>query len=390
MITAETIDRITRFDSHGLPVVSVYMEVPLDPSDRNAIRARAESLLQQLDPLAEDESLDHEAKMSVRQDMSRIGDAVRMERFDAGSVAFFSCSGADLFEEVPLPRAVHDRVMVDGTPWVRPMLAVLDEYHRLGIVIVDSRGAQVWELYQDELREEGRVRDKNLRKPDYAGGWMGWSAYPARNKMEEYTKRHFRRVAQVLTDLDRGQRYDVIVVGGHVGEIQAFVEELPNTVRDKVIGTFEVDPNTVDRGLLKEQGGRFLEAYERDQERRMVADVFERAAEGRPAAIGLRQTLWAGSMSAIGQLLVQDGLVTPGVVCDNCGWLGVSGDTCPVCTNQLRQTPDVIDELVEAVIDESGSVEHVVAEDTQLNERGVAAELRFPLPPQPDATTGAR
>jgi peptide chain release factor subunit 1 len=386
MITAETIDRITRFDSHGLPVVSVYMEVPLDPSDRNNIRGRAESLLQQLDPLAADESLDREARLSVRQDVSRIGDAVRLERFDAGAVAFFSCSGADLFEEVPLPRAVHDRVMVDGTPWVRPMLAVLDEYHRCGIVIVDSRTARVWELYQDELREEERVRSRNVRKDDYAGGWQGYQELPARHRAMEYTKRHFRRVAQILTDLDRGQRYDVLVIGGHLGEVPAFIDELPNHLRRKVIGTFEVDPGTVDRGVLKSEAGKLLEAYERDQERRLVDDVFERVAEGRPAAIGIPQTLWAGSVSAIDRLLVQDGVIEPGVACDNCGWLGTRGETCPVCASALRQTPDVIDELVEAVIDESGSVEHVQAENTRLREHGVAAALRFPLPPQPNST----
>ena len=40
----------------------------------------------------------------------------------------------------------------------------------------------------------------------------------------------------------------------------------------------------------------------------------------------------------------------------------------------------MIDELVEAVIGESGLTRHVAA-DTGLSEYIVAAELRFPLPP---------
>jgi hypothetical protein len=382
MLTAETIDRITHFDSHGMPVVSVYLEVPLEVSDRAAMPGRAESVLQQLAPLTDDESLDHDAKMSVRGDLDRIGLAAKESRFPAGGVAFFSCSAAGFFEEVTLPRAVHDRVMVDETPWVRPMLAVLDEYHRAGVVIVDRAAAQLWELYQDELEEDTRVKDPKLRRRNYAGGWRGYREHPVQHKAMELEKKHFRHVAEVLRDRAGAHRYDVLIVGGHDEEVSGFLDHLPRDLRDKVVGTFEVDPNTVDRGVVKEQAGRILEQYERDQERQWVADVLERAAEHKPAAIGVRDTLWAASMAAIQDLLVQEDVVEPGVACDNCGWLGLSGEGCPVCGSTLRHTPDVLDELVEAVVSESGTVEHVRA-DTPLREHVTVAALRFPVPPEP-------
>jgi peptide chain release factor subunit 1 len=302
-------------------------------------------------------------------------------------MAFFSCSGADLYEEVPLPRSVRERVMVDETPWVRPMLAVLDEYHRLGIVIVDRAAAQVWELYQDELQEDERIKDRKLRSPNRAGGWQGWDEWRVHNKVGELGKKHFRHVVDELRNLARDHRFDVLAVGGHREEIDVFLDYLPRELREKVVGTFEVDPATVNRGVVKEHGGRILTEYEREQERRWVAQVLERAAEHKPAALGLRQCLWAGSMSAIQDLLVQNDVIEPGVVCDNCGWLGVQGETCPVCASTLRATPDVIDELVEAVIDESGTVEHVDA-DTELTQHTVIASLRFPLPPEPEPAAG--
>jgi peptide chain release factor subunit 1 len=107
----------------------------------------------------------------------------------------------------------------------------------------------------------------------------------------------------------------------------------------------------------------------------------ERVATRRPAALGLPDCLWAGSVAAVETLLVQEGAMAPGVVCDESGWLAMSGDTCPLCGRATRRTPDVIDELSEAVIDEGGLVEHVLA-DTELREHVVAASLRFPLPPR--------
>jgi hypothetical protein len=49
----------------------------------------------------------------------------------------------------------------------------------------------------------------------------------------------------------------------------------------------------------------------------------------------------------------------------------------------VRRAADIVDELVQVVIDEGGSIEHVRA-DTALKEYLVAASLRFALPPEPE------
>ena len=53
-----------------------------------------------------------------------------------------------------------------------------------------------------------------------------------------------------------------------------------------------------------------------------------------------------------------------------------------MCGARTRETPDIIDELVEAVIDAGGAIEHVEAE-TALRKHTIAVALRFPLPPLP-------
>jgi peptide chain release factor subunit 1 len=104
------------------------------------------------------------------------------------------------------------------------------------------------------------------------------------------------------------------------------------------------------------------------------------AAAGGLATAGLDTCLQAGSVAAIQQLLVQEGATAPGVVCDESGWLALAGDTCPLCGKPTRHTEDVIGELVQAVIDDGGSIRHVETE-TKLKDHTVAATLRFPLPP---------
>lgn len=68
----------------------------------------------------------------------------------------------------------------------------------------------------------------------------------------------------------------------------------------------------------------------------MIADAVETSAAGGLAVLGLPQCLWTGSVAAVGDLLVQDGAVAPGVICDEDRWLALSGDTCQVCGRPVR------------------------------------------------------
>jgi Bacterial archaeo-eukaryotic release factor family 10 len=382
MITAETIDRVTRFDGGRLPVVSAYLGLDANPQDRRSLPTRASSLLHEIRPMTKDDSLNREARLSLRGDLERIEAELSQERTKPGAVAIFSCSSSSFYEEVELPRRVRDRVVVDATPWVRPMLAVLDEYHRACVLILDKEMARTWEFYQGEINETSEVLDKSLRKPDYAG-WHGFEEYNVRNKDEELTKKHFRKVATVLDDFFRAGRFELLVVGGHDHEVPVFEEFLGPRLRGSVAGTFTIDPHTATIADIRASARAVLDQYERNEERQWVAEVIEKQAAGGNAAVGLERCLWAGSVAAIQRLLVQDDATAAGVVCDESGWLAESGDTCIICGQPTRKTDDVIDELAQAVIDTAGTVEHVLA-DTPLRDHLAAADLRFPLPPKPD------
>jgi hypothetical protein len=377
MTAQQTIDRILHFDRNGLPVVSFY--VAGDPT--GSLPTRVNSLLDQIRQLAKDQdrTLDHEARLSIRGDLERIVEASAEGRWKQGTTAVFSCSGRDFFEEVSLPRALRDRVVVDTTPWVRPMLAILDEYHRMCVAVVDKASAELWELYLNEIRQVRRLQTPVLRKPDFA---YGMQEHKVQNKAEELAKTHYRRVATVVEELYRANGFDLLAVGGHPYEMSAFTEALPRPVRERLAGTFSIDAHTATPADVQREAESIMDNYESDSERQLVTEIIEAVAERRRAALGLDDCLWAGTLAAIDRLAVQESTSVPGVVCDPSGWLALSGETCPLCGEPTRPTGDVINDLVEAVIDDGGSVEHV-AGDTDLRTHIAGALLRFPLSPKP-------
>ena len=386
--SARTLDRIARLHSEGLPLVSVYLAVHPGPDGQRALRTKADSLLHRIRSLADDGPLDHDARMSLRADIEEVEKIARTEMPGRGTLAIFACSGAGVLELVRLPRPVRDRIMVDATPWIGPMLAVLDQYPRCCAMVVDRESAHVWELYLGEMRDAGRLESRALRSAAHPG-WHGLAERRARNKADELSKRHFREVAAALDRLFRAERYDVLAVGGHEHELPGVLEFLPRTLRERVAGTFAIDPRTATAATVRLHVQAILERYQLDKEQRSVCEVLQAVASGRLAVAGLEPCLWAGSLAAVRALLVQDGAVAPGVVCDASGWFATSGDACPLCGGPTRSTPDVIDELVESVIDEGGSIQHVRA-DTDLRAHLTAAWLRFALPPEPPSAEEAR
>jgi peptide chain release factor subunit 1 len=232
-------------------------------------------------------------------------------------------------------------------------------------------------MYQDEMHEVETVTDP-LRKADNRGTR---AEDRIQNRVDEQSKRHFRRVAQVIGQLLRTDGYDVLIVGGHEYELGEFFRLLPHELRGRVAGTFSADPVATPVAEIRSSAEGIMRRYQLEQDQRLVAHVQELAAAGGLAALGPEDCLWAGSMSAIDTLLLRDGTTLLGVLCDESRWLAASGDVCPVCGKPTRYTPDVLDELAAAVIETGGSARQIAA-DLMPEECPTAAQLRFPPPPR--------
>jgi peptide chain release factor subunit 1 len=392
MIAVQELNRLIDFRADGSPVVSLYAVVPADPRDRQGLRARVNSLLDELDPMTEDQDLERAARMSIRKDIARLRTAVQEEHWRPHGIGLFACSARNFFEEVELPAEPHDRVLVDATPWVRPIAAIRDKAYRACVVTLDRGHAALWEYGIDELVQVEELEDRVLRDADATGGRWGGRENVTHHKVQELAEQHFRRVTDRLEQLffpepdpqggapDR--RFDVLVVAGHGDRVSGFLDQLPDRLRRRLAGTF-TDPSVDDRGTLKREVAQLLERWEHDQEQQQVQHVLELEAMGGLGVTGLHRCLWAASAKAVDTLLLREQDEAPGVVCDVCGWLGESGDTCPVSGDPVRHTPDVVDELLESVLRDGGEV-RTLEEGIAPEGRTPLAHLRFPLPPEPE------
>jgi peptide chain release factor subunit 1 len=386
LLSKERVKELAQFRAPDQSVLSVYTYIPADPGEIRGIHAHVESVLQPVMRLIDSGDLAHAPRESLRTDVARILEEVPTQGQDllGRTVAVFACHQAGLYEETLIARETRERAVVDATPNLRPLMAALDEAHRYCTVVIGQELSWIYEFYMGELEESGRVGAWGPEKPRP----KGWHLSERRDdhRKEELTRRHLRDTAASVEEFMQKRDAELLILGGHTEVIDNFVPFLHQTLREKVAGTFAIDPHTMTAGQVREHADAVVETYERDEEVRLVNEAFERAAAGRRGAVGLPWCLAAVNEHGIDLLLIHDDAQVPGRVSDNCGWLGSADDPeiCPVCGQAARETPDLLDEMASKVLTTSGRVEHVYAE-SGLADQMVAAHLRFPVPRPDDA-----
>jgi len=137
-----TIDRLRDFDTGGMPVLSVYLKVGKDLGDLRTVPARLKAVLRPVRDMADSGSSEAVAARSLKADLDAVLDASDgAAAARGGSMALFLCDAAGLSERVSLPGPVRDRAIVDRTPYLGPLEAMLAHFRRYCAVIADRRTA---------------------------------------------------------------------------------------------------------------------------------------------------------------------------------------------------------------------------------------------------------
>ncbi|HEY5988564.1 MAG TPA: hypothetical protein VIV12_19610, partial [Streptosporangiaceae bacterium] len=205
-------------------------------------------------------------------------------------------------------------------------------------------------------------------------GWHGFQSYRNDQRARKLARQHYAAAGAALAGAVGEGGCGPIVVGGHEPETSDFAAGLPPGLRDRMAGTFVIDPHTMTPARVRQLADDVVADWEDRQEQRLAAALAEQAAGGM-TAIGVDACLAAANQRAIQLLVVPDDEVRPGFSCENCGALAVAGGLCGRCGGPTRPVGDVIEELAVRVTEQGGSV-HSVRGNEVLTD--VAARRRFP------------
>ena len=379
MLDQASIDRLRGTAAGDYPVLSLYVNLEPGPESLRTVPARIKELLAH----AEEESanLPRSQRISVRSDIQSLLSDIGRFGSDLGrSVATFRSNGSGLDEHLTLPGPVRDRAIVDTVPYLRPLEEMIEHYPRFCVAVVGNRLASIFRFSMGELETWEEMRDEEVRKANF-GGFSGYEEQRVRARSDEVIKKHYRHLGSRLADLRRSDGgYDLLILGGSDAHVAGALAALPPDVANLLAGSFTIDPGTMTPSIVLALATDVAEEWETQNERRLVAELFDAAASGGTAALGLESVCAAVNRRAVDVLFVQVGHAIPGSSCASCGWVSCrTQPDCPVCGATLRRVPDLVDRLGESVRSAGGTVRHILSEGP-LAEVEVGARLRYSIP----------
>jgi len=379
MIKPEELRELAETRTATAHVLSAYLNLSPTRQLRRGYRVAFDDLARRLE-----EQLGAGARVELREEAARVRAYLAATPPRGLGLVVFSCGPRGLWRVYHLPVPVADELRFGPTPYLRPLLDVLDEHERYAVVLVDKEKARFFTVFLGEVEEEHDLESYVLGHHDQGG----WSQANYQRHHEAHVRWHLERVAERLAELLRRRPFDRLILAGPDEATAELRRILPRPLRAKLAAVVAAELFAPPAKVL--QLTRAVEEQvERAAERELVADLVETASSGGGAACGLAATLEAVGRGQVHKLVVAEGVEAPGAECPSCGWLAAGpAGPCPACGAATEPMDDVVERAVERVLDDKGSavvVHGAAAERLTGACGGLGALLRYRLPPGPAA-----
>ncbi len=381
MVTYGQIQELVNFKSEDVPVVSVYLNTDLRQLTPDEIRLHLKDMIQERKKEVLNQQLTHQQEESLKQDFNKLLTFIEEEKIPEKTrgMVIFSCSAKNFWQVYRLPQRVKDALIVDPDAYVRPLMAILNQYHRLAFVLVDRRRAQVFELYMGEILDRSDQLSDDVPGKVRFAGWYGLEEKRVMRHIEDHIHRHYKRVADFIWTLYNQQHIDYFILGGHPHELPDFEHHLHRYIYDRIIERVDTAPFAWDVNKIKQTALEIEQKFMFERLSKMIDVLITDAQKGEKAVLGLDAVLNAANMGNIRLLMIEEDRVLPGYECFNCGYLSRTETTCPVCGTPMEKMDDLYDEIVENTVNFNGDYYQVPKGISLAEYGGVGAFTRFKL-----------
>jgi peptide subunit release factor 1 (eRF1) len=275
---------------------------------------------------------------------------------------------------------VRNGVWWRDTPYLRPLIEILDEHERYGVVLTDREHARLFTVVLGEIEEHLEAfAERDVTHIKTSGTDHIRSQMHIQRKADEHARAHLKHVAEFTSRLSNLHAFDRLILAGTIEVTTELYGLLPKFLRTRLAGKLSL-PVTTNEAEVLEASLKIEEEIERKREVELVEELITASKKQQQAVRGLDETLLALQEWRVWQLIYADDFETRGGQCTNCGAL-LAKDTegCRYCGKPVRVVEDLIELAAARVIEMQGKVEQVRgAAARRLKEAGsVGALLRY-------------
>jgi peptide chain release factor subunit 1 len=362
----------------GSPVLSVYLGI--DPSRGDNFNRAFEIVLKDMLRDVRQEQRDKDKREEFERDSGRLRRFLEEYREPARGLVVFCDDSEEFFWVREFRIRIRDGLWWHDIPYVRPLIEILDEHERYGLVLTDREHARLFTVFVGEIEEHREAFAKaDVTHIKTSGTDHLRSQMNIQRKADEHAHWHLKRVATLMSRFARVYEFDRLILAGTVEATSELGGLLPKALRTRVVRELSLPVEASEKQVLEETL-KIEQEVERAQETELVERLITAGSKRNRALLGLDDMLLALQEWRIWELVYADGYAPRGGECTNCRALSSSeADPCPYCGKAVRAVNDLVKLASERVLDINGKVEQVHgAAARRLEEVGsIGVLLRF-------------
>lgn len=301
---------------------------------------------------------------NFKQSMDEVENA--LPHYDKSSVAIFSSHLHNFFKIIKLPIKMENILILDSSPYIRPLARILDEWESFTIVLVSSNYAKIYSISLGEVKSSKKLSADIMNKHKKGGCSQARFNRLRKGAIHQFLK----EVAEVLEKKAEKQ----IIIAGPGNAKNKLKDILPEDLKDKIIDVINISVDDENR-LIKESI-HLISEKENRQSNEAVSHLKQEILRDGLAVYGIEETLQAVKNGQVELLIIEKDIKITGWICEHCQIVRKGyKNQCPNCKNKTSKV-DVLEEILEFAKRTDAEIEFT--DDPEIKNLGhIGAILRY-------------
>ncbi len=377
LLSQDQIESLAGFRSQNYFTTSFFLDTSRDRMTKKEIEVSLKNLMNRSYNRLEKRDLDNKKKGYLYKDLEKIHDYCeqKLPFYEYYGLAIFSCSGEDFWEVFNLVKSPRNLVIFDRNPYVRPLSAILEQYHRICVLVIDRKEAKWYEIYMGEIN---LIDNMEIDLSNHKGetGREGFGSQSLEKHLSSLFQTHIKKASNKTFELFKKNSFDWLLVGASDDYIKELKSHFHPYLKERIKGILKVKPNDSTDRILKEVL-KIKEDLKKKEEQQIVEDFESELKRGGLAVSGIRNTIRSLNKGEAKTLLVTRKFSKQGRLCLKCRYIYFDEEECTACKDKTIPVIDVIDEAVEAAMNMSCQVKHINPPSRLDRYGSIGAFLRF-------------
>ena len=290
----------------------------------------------------------------------------KIRNISSSSIVIFASDKYKFIRYVSLSLKLKNLLIVDSSPYIRPLARIQDEWESFTLVLVSSNFAKIFSISTGKVEDTKKLSTDIINKHKKGG----WSQARFNRLRRGAIKAFLSEVADALQKLSD----DYIILAGPGTIKNQFLDFLSKDIRDKIVDV--IDISIEDEQKLITESFRLIAAREQTESNEAVQLLKQEILKDGLATYGIVETLEAVKNGQVDLLIIEKDYKIRGWICENCQVVeqGVK-KSCPYCKNKTSEV-DILEEIIEFAERTNANIEFTDSDEI-ANLGHVGAILRF-------------